>query len=534
MFYRLLILLSTALFFTACNSTPDVPLSPELDQYALVKENCEGLRMMPGINVPDALDKECRVFLKRLEKSNGIDYKVAHFNDDVTDPNAKPKPEFILLQTTAYRQHRKTEVDYEAFCKTINQVSLDAIAHDQLADVALTLIFPETVFTKQHYDYYTQQEKKYQEDPQYLAFQKRYSEELVEQGLVYLSQGKKKSANKVFKAAAALNNAQGAYLAGIVYEAKHVDKAIEWHTKAAEMGLKGARINLARLYNRKHQPKEAQKFYIEAAEDNDAYAQYLLYEEYKKTDNEKTNALSREWLQRSADNGFPPAEYAYGLQLLKDKKTDEAKVWLIKAQEHGISAANSTLGVLFFEDKEYPKAYGYLTAAKSSDAKYRLAEMYERGLGIEVDYYRAYMLYKEASKLGRKNTEKDIARVDKLKTEKEKAHYSADKRKERERREELVLRNGEAPILRNVRTAGMTIRLQGLATLPLGSGHGFIVHSEEGQSFYVIDAEQKANIQQYQYVDIVTKATGKPITVSDNKGLTKDIYQFIYQENSQL
>lgn len=534
MIYKLILTLTITFFFTACNNTPDVPLSPELNKYALVKENCEGLRTMPGVIVPDALDEECRMFLKRLNKSNGIDYKVAHFNDKNTDPNAKPKPEFILLQTTAYRQHRKTEVDYEAFCKTINEVSLNAITHDQLDDVALTLTFPETVFTKQHYDYYKQKGQKYQEDPQYLAFEKRYSEELVEQGLVYLSQGKKKSANKAFKAAAALNNAQAAYLVGIIYEAKHVDKAIEWHTKAKEMGIKGARINLARLYNRKHQPKEAQKLYIEAAEDNDAYAQYLLYEQYKKTDNEKTNALAREWVQRSADNGFPPAEYAYGLQLLKDKKREEAKAWLIKAQEHGISAANSPLGILFYEDKEYQKAYGYLTAAESSDAKYRLAEMYERGLAVEIDYYRAYMLYKEAAKLGRKNTQKEIARVAKLKTEKEKAHYSAAKRKERERQEELVLRNGEAPILRNVRTAGMTIRLQGLVTLPLGSQRRFIVHNEDGQSFYVIDTEQKANMKQYQYVDIVTKATGNPITVSDNKGLTKDIYQFIFQENSQL
>ncbi len=534
MIYKLILTLFIALFFTACNATPDAPLSPELDKYALVKENCEGLRTMPGIKVPDALDKECRILLKRLEKSNGIDYKVAHFNDNNTDPNAKPKPEFILLQTTAYRQHRKTEVDYEAFCKTINEVSQDAIVHDQLSDVALTLTFPETLFTKQHYDYYKRQEQKYQEDPQYLAFEKKYSEELVEQGLVYLSQGKKKSANKAFKAAAALKNAQAAYLVGIIYEAKHVDKAIKWHTKAKENGIKGARINLARLYNRKHQPKEAQELYIEAAEDNDAYAQYLLYEQYKKTDNEKTNALSRQWVKRSADNGYPPAEYAFGLQLLNDKKREEAKVWLTKAQEHGINAANSTLGILFFEDKEYQKAYEYLTVAESSDAKYQLAVMYEQGLGVEADYYRSYMLYKEAAKLGHKNTQKEIARVGKLKTEKEKAHYSAAKRKEREHQEELVLRFGEVPILRNVRTAGMTIHLQGLATLPLGSGHGFIVHSEDGKSFYVIDAQQKADIQQYQYVDIVTKATGNPVTVSDNEGLTTDIYQFIFQEHSQL
>jgi hypothetical protein len=99
--YTFIISLFVSLLFTACQSTPNVPLSPELDKYALVKENCEGLRTMPGIHVPDALDKECRTFLRRLDKANAVDYKVAHFNDGNTDSNAKPKPEYILLQTDA-------------------------------------------------------------------------------------------------------------------------------------------------------------------------------------------------------------------------------------------------------------------------------------------------------------------------------------------------------------------------------------------------------------------------------------------------
>ena len=530
--YAFLLSLTFSLFFSACQSTPDVPLSPELDKYALVQENCEKLRLTAGIHVPDALDKECRTFLRRLDKANTLDYKVAHFNDD-NDPKEKVKPEYILLQKDANRQHRKAEVEYETLCDVINQVSLEAVSQDQLSDVELTLSFPETEFTKKHYDYYKEQAPQHHNDPQFLTFEKRYANSLVVQGLEYLSKGDKKRAIKRFKTAAELNNAQAEFLVGIVYEAKNVDKAIEWHTKAVEHGIKSARINLARLYLRKHEAKEAQKFYLEAAEDGDAYAQYVLYKQYKKTDNTKSNAMANEWLQKSAANGFPPAEYAYGQALLKEKRRDDAKEWLNKAQKHGVNAANGTLGALYYKDKKYTKALTYLSVTNSSYAKYRLAQMYEKGLGVEVNFYKAYMLYKEAVKLGRKKAKKDVARLARLKTSKEEAHYSAAKRKEKQRLEAFCQRCGEEPILRNLRTKGMQINLRGLVSLPLQSAHGFIVNSADGKQFYVIDSEQKANVSQYQYIDITTKATGNAVTISSADGLTVDIYQLHYQTQCQ-
>jgi len=521
-----------SLFFTACQTTPDVPLSPELDKYTLIQENCESLRLTPGMHVPDDLDRECRTFLRRLDKANAIDYKVAHFNDNA-DPKAKVKPEFILLQTDANRQHRKTEVEYKTLSNVINQVSLEAISHDLLADVELTLTFPETEFTKTHYDYYKEQAPQYQNDTQFLIFEKRYANELIVQGLGYLSNGDKKRANKRFKVAAELNNAQAEFLIGVIYEAKHVDKAIEWHTKAKEHGVKSSRIHLARLYLRKHEPKVSLKLYLEAAEDEDAYAQYLLYEQYKKTSNTKSNAMANEWVQRSAANGFPPAEYAYGQALLKEKRRADAKEWLDKAQKHGISAANATLGALYFKDKEYKKAFEYLNAAESSYAKYRLAQMYERGLGVDVNFYKSYMLYKESVKLGRKKAKKDVARLAKLKTSKEEAHQHAAKRKEKQRLEAFCQRCGEEPILRNLRTKGMKINLRGLVSLPMQPAHGFIVSGDDGRQFYVIDIEQKANVQQYQHVNITAKATGNAVTISSPEGLTTDIYQLNFQTRCQ-
>jgi len=476
--YAFILSLLFSLFITACQTTPDAPLSPKLDKYSLIQENCEELRLTPGIHVPDALDKECRTFLVRLDKANAFDYKLAQLSKKA-DPTVKAKPEFILLQTDANRQHRKTEVEYEKFCDLINEISLNAIKEDQLSDVELTLSFPETIFTKKHYDYYKEQAPQHHNDHQFLVFEKKYATELVIKGLDYLSTGDKKRAIKQFKTAAKLHNAQAEYLVGIIYEAKHVSKAIEWHIKAKDNGVKSSRIHLARLYQRNREPKVSQSFYLEAAEDEDAYAQYILYQQYTKTSNTKSNAQAKKWVKRSAENGFPLGEYSYGKALLNEKKREDAKKWLNKAQEHGISAANATLGTLYFDDKDYKKALNYLTLAESGYAKYRLANMYEKGLGVEINYYQSYMLYKEATKLGYKKAKKDAARLTKLKTSREQARYNAAKRKEKQRLDSMSKRCGEEPILRNLRTEGMKIKLSGLVSLPMEGAHGFIVNSED-------------------------------------------------------
>ena len=530
--YKVLIALIPSLIFTACTPAPEVPLSPELSQYGLVKENCEKLRTTLDIYVPDELDKECLLFLKRLEKANALDYKIAHFNDDNPDPNARPKPEYILLQTEGYRQHLKSKLDYQELVDTINKVSLEAIANDRLADVELTLSFPETQFTKEHYLYYKKYAPQFDADPQYLAYEKQYAQELVKQGLAFLSKGDKSSALNLFKEAAAIHSAQAEYLAGIVYEAKHIDKAIEWHTKAQEHGFKGSRIQLARLYSRQHKPKESQKWYLLAAEDGDAHAQFILYEQYKKTVSDKTQEFAAKWLKSAADNGFPQAEYAYGEQLLKKNKTAEAKTWLLKAKEHGITAADAALGTIYFNDKQYSEAYPLLDAADTAAAKYQLGKMFEYGLGIKTDYYTAYMLYKEAYHLGLKGAKKDMARVDKQKTEREQAHYEAAKRREGEYQKEFAQRCGEKITNRNIRSAGETVYLHGLVELPLENADAFLLDTEDGRKFFVLGADQ-ADTKQFQHVDITAKSTDKSLIISGDDDSTVTIFQLYFQKNCQ-
>ncbi len=526
--FSLLLIFITSLFFTACNSTAETPESPKLARYSLIKENCEHIKLTPGIFVHDDVDKECRSFLIRLDKANKAEYKLTRFKEKHPESDLSRESEFIMLKKEAYRQHRKSEVAYEKLTKVLNRVSLDAIEHNELSDVDLTLTFPETVFTKKHYDYYKQQEPSYHEKTSYIMFEKQYSSALVDKGLRYLSKGDKRSALKVFKRAASMRNAQAEYLVGIVYEAKNVDKAIIWHTKALEHGIKGSRINLARLHLRKREPKIAQQFYLDAAEDGDAYAQFLLYQKYHKTDNAKANAQALEWLIKSANNHFAPATNAYGLYLYRKKQASEAKPWLIHASEHGMLPATEALGLIYFDEKAYTKALPLLEKCNTIKAKQTLAKMYEHGLGVNLDYYKATMYYKDAVRLGAKKLDKNVARLSRLSSAKEKAHFEAAKRKTREQAKKLLHTYGEKPILRNLRTAGLKIRLHGIVSLPLGTSQGFIVSTPDGKQFYVIDSKQKAGVKQFDYVDIATKATGNAVTISSDDGLTTAIYQLQY------
>ena len=526
--FSLLLIFFTALFISACNSTLETPQSPKLSQYTLIKENCTHVRLTPGIFIHDSVDEECRSFLLRLEKANDAEYKLHRFREKNPNSDLSRESTYIMLKKDANRQHRKTEVEYKKLSKELNDVSLDAIKHDELSDVDLTLTFVETHFTKAHYDYYSTQDSEYQEKSVYLIFEKKYTKKLINKGLVYLSKGDKRSALKTFKTAAKMRSSQAQYLVAIIYEAKNVDKAIAWHTKALKHGTKGSRINLARLHLRKHEPKISQKFYVEAAEEGDAYAQFLLYQQYHKTDNPKANAKALSWLKKSANNNFAPAANAYGMTLLKNAETEKALPWLIQASDHGLLTATEALGLLYYTQKEYDQALVCLQQVNTIKAKQTLAKMYEGSLGVNLDYYKAYMLYKDALKLGAKSSEKDVKRLARLTTSKEKAHYEAAKRKQRERTKKRRLEYGEKPILRNLRSAGTKIRLQGLVSLPLESSQGFIVTAADGKQFYVIDSAQAAHISQFQYVDISAKATANAISISSDNGLTIPIYQLHY------
>ena len=519
-----------ALVFTACQATPDLPLTPTLQKYAQTQILCESYKDNPKVKVPSGIKDACYDFTKRLEKTNQFEYDLEHFHDNTVQVEKKPSPAYLQLKKETAYQCNRLDQAHELFTKRINELSLHYIASDQLFDVELTLTFEETNFTQKHYQYYKTRAPLYDTEPHFVAYAKNLSLGHIKKGLTYLSQGKKKRAITFFKEASSLGSAEGAYLTAIVYEEKHVDKAIEWHTKAVQRGMHIANINLAHLYKRKREPKTAYNYYLTAAQDGNVYAQFLLYKQYNRTTNEKARAEAQAWLITAAENGFAEAQYTYALQLLKQKKRKEAKKWLLKSYRNGYKKSSSTLGALYFKDENYTTALKYLKQANSPYAKYRLGMIYEHGLGVRSNSYTAYIYYKESLQLGRKRAKKDIARLKRQYTTSEQAHYDAQKRKDLQKKKAFVTQCGTTSIVKNLRIEGTLIHLEGMVTLPLESNLGFLLHNEKGEAFYVINTLQELKPTAYQFVDISAKTTGQSVKISSENGLVTPIFQLIYQK----
>ncbi len=529
-----LFMFSMLIIITGCQSTPEPPLTPKLQKYAETKNSCEELLTDEKVAIPSDLKNICKPFLKRLAKSNAVNYELHHFNEGKVQISTKPSPAYIELEKKNNYQCNRLDQAHERFVKEINNFSLQAIANDQLFDVELSLRFKETKFTKKHYEYLKRLAPLYDQEPHYKAYETQLALTKVRKGLSLLSLGKKRKALTLFKEASALGNGEAAFLAGTVYEEKHVDKAIEWHTKALERGMTPSRLSLARLYKRNREPKLSQKYYTEAAEAGDAYAQFLLYQKYQRTQNSKSNALASEWLLSAAKNHYPIAEYTYGLTLLREKKRKEAKKWLLRAYKHGIKKSSSTLGALYFKDEAYEKALNYLLQANTSYSRYRLGMMYEHGLGVRVNNYTAYMYYKEAFRLGKKNAKKDVQRLKKQYSASERAHYDAAFKKNAKKMKDFVKRCGETTIVKNLRVEGTLIHIEGIITLPLPSATGYLVHDEKEQLYFVANKQTQQALKPYQYINITAKTTGNAVSISNDKGLLSPVYQLRFQHQCQL
>ena len=530
--FRLTLFLSTivALVFTACQTTPAVPLTPKMQKYAETQTLCDSYKENPKVEVPSALKDACSDFTKRLTKANQFEYDLEHFNDKMVQTPKTPSPAYLQLKKETQYQRNRLQQDHALFTRRINDLSLHYIASDQLFDVELTLTYKETEFTKKHYLYYKALSPLYDMEPHFVAYAKNLSLKHIKKGLTYLSQGKKKSAIVLFKEASSLGSAEGAYLTGIVYEEKHMDKAIEWHTKAVQRGMRIANINLAHLYKRKREPKTAYSHYLTAAQDGNIYAQFLLYQQYNRTTNDKARAEADAWLITAAENGFAQAQYLYGLQLLKQKKRKEAKKWLLKSYKHGYKKSSSTLGALYFKDEDYTLALKYLKQATSAYAMYQLGMIYEHGLSGRSNSYTAYIYYKASLQLGRKRAKKAVSRMKHQYTNSDKAHYDAQKRKEVQKEQLFETQCGVSSIVKNLRIEGTQIHIEGMVTLPLESQLGFLLHNDKGEAFYVINPDQKLAVSAYQFIDISVKTTGQAVKVSNNKGLVSPVYQLLYQK----
>ncbi len=126
---------------------------------------------------------------------------------------------------------------------------------------------------------------------------------------------------------------------------------------------------------------------VPRAQAGETDAQYALGMAYANGTGVRMDAKEAErWLSRAAESGSAPAQYALGAQLQTDRRFAEAVPWLERAAAQQHAGANLLLGKVYDQGlgvmRDSYKAMQYYEAAanlKSSEAMWNISLMFDEG-----------------------------------------------------------------------------------------------------------------------------------------------------------
>jgi len=509
-FYLLSII--ALLLLSGCGPEPTAKLAPKLSHYTTAQMQCsnflEGKEELTG-----EVEKECKLFLKRLNTANRNADRLA----GTKLKKGERKEEKILY----YRNQNRVQLQYKVLSKSVKTATLNAIERDDTEAFRLGIAFPGNTFITPYYDYMKSKSPQFNDNQQYLDFSRKKSEEFMLKGQHYLKKGQKKKALKAFEKAAEMGNPQAARSTGLLYERNDRKKAIEWHSKAAENGVKASYLNLGRLYEAEAQREPALKWYLKAAKEKSAKAQYRLYTFYLKEDREKAIP----WLEKSASNGYNHAQYEYALILMKEEKPAKAIDLLRQASQNNYPQATDYLGEYYYNNQLFERAFAQLKQTESADSFYLRAKMLEQGSGTTRDYSLAYKFYTRADALGKKDIKKDMQRVDTLLSKEQQRNAAEEKKKQAKLFASMVKQCGGIPTPATIKKRGKKFHITGTASAPVGR-RSFIIYGDDGEDYYLLRAK---GIQEDDKVDISIMSTGSTAAINsaeDEEAI--DIYQFTF------
>ena len=515
--YIFTLTLATLFLLTGCLSTPKPAAHAKLSNYKSVQDACK-------LNPPMALNKECTQFLSDLEEENILLTEMQEIQED-----EKQEASYIALADRELSLSKKLETDKIALAQKCQTEMAAIVKNDDINSAAFCLLFDENSITLEEYKLLKAHAPRFDNNPQYKAYEEQYAQKKLQEGIKALNSGDKRTALNAFKAASAANSAEATYLVGVIYEAKHIKKAISWHKQAVKEGAKLSKLNLARLYLRIKLPNKAKEWYLSAAEDGNALAQYRLFKMDAKSKSFNAYEAAQAWLFSSAEGNYPEAQYILGLQLLKQKKSGQAQQWLEKAERNGISGANLYLGKIYFDQDLYTKAYPLLLKATDKGAANNmLAEMYEKALGVNKNSVLAYRHYKKAHEMAHDNHVDDMKRVQKRMTKKERSAANYITRKEAAKAKDLAKNCGLPMTKKNVKVPNRKVHIVGVGVKPIKDANVFIVYGEQERLYYVIDQKIAADLKPYATINIMAKATGSAIVISSDTGALQSVSQFHY------
>ncbi len=503
--------LSLLLLLSGCGSSPDVALTPKLSHYATAQQQCsdfiEGKSELTG-----KVEKECEQFVKRLDIANSTANQLAS--------GTLKKGEKKQTKIRYSRERNKLEQAYETLSASIKEATLETIKKDDIENFQKAIAFPGNSFTSPYYKYMKSKAPLFDDNVQYLDYQRKESQKLMLKAQHNLKKGREKKALVLFEQAANLGNVQAARSTGLLYEKSDRQKAIMWHTRAAEGGIKASYLNLGRLYEADAQKEPALEWYLRSAAQNSAKAQYRLYLYY--LDQDRDSAIS--WLQKSAANGYAHAQYSYALILMSETKTDEAISLLQQASQNNYPQASDYLGAYYYNLNLFDSAFTQLSQSESANSFYLRAKMLEEGVGTQRDYKEAYTFYTRASALGTKNIDNDLKRVNKLLSKEQQQKAAEEKKKQLKQMAAMTKECGAIPNNKSIKKQGKRFHILGTASAPVGRS-SYIIYGNDGEDYYVLRAR---GVREDDRVDISVMSTGSTASISSADDDEVDIYQFTF------
>lgn len=189
------------------------------------------------------------------------------------------------------------------------------------------------------------------------------------------------------------------------------NKAIEYYIKAAEQGHAEAQFFLYRYFYTEEDSDEkskAMQWLIMAAEQGCVEAQcelgccYILG-----TGVEENIEKAMMWLEKASEDGRVEAQYCLGVCYEKIGNEDNAVRWYKSAAIGGYDDAQYALGNCYYfgrgieeNEEEAVKWYGEAAAQGNVEAQHQLGTCYYWGLGIEKNRKKAVEWYRKAADQG--------------------------------------------------------------------------------------------------------------------------------------
>jgi len=189
-------------------------------------------------------------------------------------------------------------------------------------------------------------------------------------------------------------------------------RVLKWLTLGAANGDPESALRLGKAYigggyGLKKDPKEGEKYLLQAARDGSAAASTKLGLMYLKGDSvSKDEAKGMLLLQGAAVNRNAEAQRYLEANV---KKTDWERVskiqWVLAAAEQGDAEAQARLGVLYSSSPEsnYQEALAWYKKAASrgsTRAMVDIGDMYKRGEGVLANLQEAFNWYSKAAEMG--------------------------------------------------------------------------------------------------------------------------------------